>query len=51
MIGVLNDRIRKASRGIWFVIDRDRPRVYANVRSAMDEAQKILQANLNKEKG
>jgi hypothetical protein len=51
MIGVLNDRIRKASRGIWFVIDRDRPKIYANIRSAMDDAQKILQANLNKEKG
>ena len=51
MIGVLNDRFRKASRGIWAVIDRDRPRIYANIRSAMDDAQKTLQANLNKPKG
>jgi hypothetical protein len=51
MIGVLNERFRKASRGIWAVIDRDRPRIYANIRSAMDDAQKTLQANLNKQKG
>jgi hypothetical protein len=50
MIGNLNDRFRKASRGIWAVIDRDRPRIYANIRSAMDDAQKTLQANLNKDK-
>jgi hypothetical protein len=47
----VNSRFRKASRGIWAVIDRDRPRIYANIRSAMDDAQKTLQANLNKEKG
>jgi hypothetical protein len=51
MIGILNDRFRKASRGVWAVIDRDRPRIYANIRSAMDDAQKTLKANLNKEKG
>jgi hypothetical protein len=51
MIGNLNDRFRKASRGVWAVIDRDRPRIYANIRSAMDDAQKTLKANLNKEKG
>lgn len=51
MIGNMNDRFRKASRGIWAVIDRDRPRIYANIRSAMDDAKKTLQANLNKERG
>ena len=51
LIGNVNSRFRKASRGIWAVIDRDRPRIYANIRSAMDDAQKTLQANLNKEKG
>ena len=51
LISNMNDRFRKASRGVWAVIDRDRPRIYANIRSAMDDAQKILQANLNKEKG
>jgi hypothetical protein len=51
LISNMNDRFRKASRGIWAVIDRDRPRIYANVRSAMNDAQKTLQANLDKEKG
>lgn len=51
LIGNMNDRFRKASRGIYAVIDRDRPRIYANIRSAMDDAKKTLQANLNKERG
>ena len=51
LIGNMNDRFRKASRGVYAVIDRDRPRIYANIRSAMDDAQKILKANLNKERG
>ena len=51
LIGNLNDRFRKASRGVYAVIDRDRPRIYANIRAAMDDAQKTLQANFNKEKG
>lgn len=51
MIGVLNDRFRKASRGIWAVIDRDRPRIYRNIRAAMNDAEKTLQANLEKQKG
>ena len=50
LIGVLNDRFRKASRGVWAVIDRDRPRIYANIKAAMDDAEKTLQANLNKDK-
>jgi hypothetical protein len=51
LIGNMNDRFRKASRGIWAVIDRDRPRIYANIKAAMDDAEKTLQANFNKEKG
>jgi len=51
LITVMEDRFRKASRGIWAVIDRDRPRIYANIRAAMNDAEKTLQANLNKEKG
>jgi len=51
MIGVLEDRFRKASRGIWAVIDRDRPRIYRNIRAAMNDAEKTLQANLEKQKG
>jgi hypothetical protein len=51
MINVMEDRFKKASRGIWAVIDRDRPRIYANIRSAMNDAQKTLKANLNKERG
>jgi hypothetical protein len=51
LIGVLNQRFRKASRGIWAVIDRDTPRIYANIRNAMDEAEKTLKLNFNKEKG
>lgn len=51
MIGVLNERFKGASRGIWAVVDRDSDRILRNVRSAMEDAKKILQANLNKEKG
>jgi len=51
LINVMEDRFKKASRGIWAVIDRDRPRIYANIRAAMNDAQKTLQANFNKEKG
>jgi hypothetical protein len=51
LIDNMNNRFRKASRGIYAVIDRDRPRIYANIRSAMDDAKKTLQTNLNKERG
>lgn len=51
LITVLNERFRKASRGIYAVVDRDRPRIILNVRAAMKDAQKTLQDNLNKEKG
>ena len=51
LINVLNNRFRKASRGIYAVIDRDRPRIILNVKNAMKDAQKTLQNNLNKQKG
>jgi hypothetical protein len=51
LINVMNERFRKASRGIYAVIDRDRPRIILNVRAAMKDAQKTLQDNLNKQKG
>ena len=51
LINVMEDRFRKASRGIWAVIDRDRPRIYRNIRAAMNDAEKTLQANLEKQKG
>jgi hypothetical protein len=51
MIGVLNERFKGASRGIWAVVDKDADKIRANVRKAMDDAKKILQLNMNKEKG
>jgi hypothetical protein len=51
MIGVLNQRFKGASRGIWAVVDKDADKIRTNVRKAMDDAKKILQLNINKEKG
>ena len=51
MIGVLNDRFKGASRGIWAVVDKDADKIRNNVRKAIEDAQKLLKANLNKEKG
>ena len=51
MIGVLNERFKGASRGIWAVVDKDADKIRANVRRAMDDAKKLLQLNINKEKG
>ena len=51
MIGVLNTRFQGASRGIWKVVDRDKDKIIANVKNAMNDAKKALQINLNKEKG
>jgi hypothetical protein len=51
MIGVLNDRFKGASRGIWAVVDKDADKIRTNVRKAIEDAQKLLKANLNKEKG
>jgi hypothetical protein len=51
MIGVLNQRFKGASRGIWAVVDKDADKIRTNVRKAMDDAKKLLQNNINKEKG
>jgi hypothetical protein len=51
MIGVLNQRFKGASRGIWAVVDKDADKIRTNVRKAMDDAKKLLQFNMNKEKG
>jgi hypothetical protein len=51
MIGVLNDRFKGASRGIWAVVDKDADKIRNNVRKAIEDAQKLLKTNLNKEKG
>jgi hypothetical protein len=51
MIGVLNERFKGASRGIWAVVDKDADKIRNNVRKAIEDAQKLLKANLNKEKG
>jgi hypothetical protein len=51
MIGVLNERFKGASRGIWAVVDKDADKIRNNVRKAIEDAQKLLKTNLNKEKG
>ena len=51
MIGVLNERFKGASRGIWAVVDKDADKIRTNVRKAVEDAQRLLKANLNKEKG
>lgn len=51
MIGVLNERFKGASRGIWAVVDKDRDKILQNVRRAMDQAKIALSKDLNKEKG
>lgn len=51
MIGVLNERFKGASRGIWSVVDKDTEKILKNVRNAVEDAQKLLKTNLNKEKG
>jgi len=51
MIGVLNERFKGASRGIWAVVDKDADKIRTNVRKAVEDAQRLLKQNLNKEKG
>lgn len=51
MIGVLNTRFNGASRAIWKVVDRDKPKILTNVQKAMNEAQRTLQAKFDTEKG
>jgi hypothetical protein len=47
----LSARFKPASRIIWRVVDKDRAKIEANVKKALDEAKAELQKNLNKEKG
>jgi hypothetical protein len=46
----LNERFGKASRSIWRTVDKDRPRIEANVAKALEEAKIELQKHLNKER-
>lgn len=41
----------KASRLVWKVVDKERPKIEANVLKALDEAKAELQRHLNKERG
>jgi hypothetical protein len=41
----------KASRLVWKVVDKERPRIVKVVEKALEEAKAELQKNLNKEKG
>lgn len=46
----LSARFKPASRLIWRVVDKDRARIEANVKKALDEAKAELQKNLNRER-
>lgn len=46
----LSARFKPASRLIWRVVDKDRAKIEANVKRALDEAKAELQRNLNKER-
>jgi hypothetical protein len=50
-ISTLNDRFKAASRTIWRTVDKDAPRIQANVKRALEEAKAELQKHLNKERG
>lgn len=45
----LGNRFGKASRLIWKVVDKERPRIEANVNRALEEAKAELQKNLNRQ--
>jgi len=49
-INTLNERFQKASRTIWRTVDKDRPRIEANVAKALEEAKAELQKYLEKER-
>jgi hypothetical protein len=49
-INTLNDRFQKASRTIWRTVDKDRPRIEANVAKALEQAKAELQKHLQKER-
>ncbi|MFZ9750557.1 MAG: hypothetical protein ACO3CN_00435 [Candidatus Nanopelagicales bacterium] len=46
----LSARFGKASRLIWRVVDKDRAKIEANVKRALDEAKAELQRNLDRER-
>ena len=45
----LSARFKPASRLIWRVVDKDRAKIEANVKKALDEAKVELQRHLNRE--
>jgi hypothetical protein len=49
-INTLNRRFGMASRTIWRTVDKDKPRIEANVAKALEEAKAQLQNHLNKER-
>jgi len=49
-INTLNERFQKASRTIWRTVDKDRPRIEANVAKALDEAKAELKKHLEQER-
>jgi len=46
----LSARFKPASRLIWRVVDKDRAKIEANVKKALDEAKAELQRHLNRER-
>lgn len=46
----LSARFKPASRLIWRVVDKDRAKIEANVKQALDEAKLELQKHLNRER-
>lgn len=47
----LNEGFGKASRTIWRTVDKDLPRIQANVARALEEAKAELQKHLDRERG
>jgi uncharacterized protein YfaP (DUF2135 family) len=46
----LGNRFGKASRVVWRVVDKDKARIQANVAKALNDAEKQLQRELNRER-
>lgn len=46
----LGNRFGAASRVVWRVVDKDKDRIQANVKNALDDAKKELQTHLNRER-
>jgi hypothetical protein len=49
-INTLTQRFGFASRTIWRTVDRDKPRIVANVNQALNEAKALLQKHLERER-